>query len=171
MKQWQKTLLFVIGFLLLLISFFKLFNSNYSITNIQPFISKITAYITFIFLKLTGAKVQLNNTIIVSAEFSMQIAISCCAIDPIGILLCTILAFPSSILKKVIGILLGFLILFFVNIIRLVSLYYAGVNFNKNVFDNIHLSIWQYIFILIAIVLCLFYIQRVTNKATDQSDK
>ncbi len=88
----------------------------------------------------------------IQGRFGMTIERGCDAIEPSALFLSGVLAFPSGLLKKVPGMLLGTLVLMVLNIVRIVSLYYVGVYFSRETFEIAHVNVWQALFIFLAIL-------------------
>ena len=66
-----------------------------------------------------------------------------------------VIAFPSPWRRRLIGIVLGFLVIQAVNIVRIAGLAYAGVHF-KQLFDYVHIYVAQGI--MIAVSLGIFFV-------------
>jgi len=63
-----------------------------------------------------------------------------------------IVSFPAILKKKIIGIIIGLMIIFLLNIIRIIALFLTGT-YMPSLFKVIHIGVWQVIFILIALAL------------------
>lgn len=70
-----------------------------------------------------------------------------------------VLAFPSPLLKKLLGVVAGFSAIFVLNLIRVVSLYLIIRHF-PGAFEGAHVYVWQSIVIGAAVVLWLLWAQR-----------
>jgi exosortase/archaeosortase family protein len=127
----------------------------------QPFhgFMAFTANITGILLNVTGRGVTVSDTIVSSTQFAFQIVDLCTAIMPMMILTAAVLAFPSTIKEKAIGILVGLAGIFLVNEIRLVSLFFIGI-YIPDIFETAHLLVWQSLMILLAIGLWLLWVYK-----------
>jgi exosortase/archaeosortase family protein len=133
----------------------------YRLVTSQPFhgFMVFTANITAFFLNLTGRGVITRDTVVSSSMFSFQIVDLCTAVMPMLILTAAILAFPSRIKEKVVGLLVGLLGIFIVNQVRLVSLYYIGA-YAPGIFETAHLLVWQSLMILLAIGIWLIWVYK-----------
>jgi exosortase/archaeosortase family protein len=96
---------------------------------------------------------------IFSPAFSISIARGCDAIEAMALFASALLAFPARWRPKLIGLLGGIVALFLLNIIRIVTLFLTGVYFPK-AFEIMHLDVWQALFLLFAVGLWIFTIQR-----------
>jgi len=113
-------------------------------------------------LAVLGGEVEVAGTLVFSPEFSMRIAPECTAVVPMVILLSGVVAYPSSIRQKALCLVLGLPLLFLLNLVRTVSLFYIGVSF-PDFFDTAHFVVWQSVMILAVIAVWLFWVGKVVN--------
>ena len=73
-----------------------------------------------------------------------------------------LLAFPAGWKNKIIGLFAGIFLLFILNLIRIITLFLAGIYYPK-AFDLLHVEVWQVLFILAAVGLWIFFIQKATK--------
>jgi archaeosortase B (VPXXXP-CTERM-specific) len=139
----------------------------YWLVESQPFHSfmAITANITAFFLKLTGQDIVVRDTLVSSPQFAFQIVDLCTAVMPMLILTAAILAFPSRVKEKLIGLAVGLVGIFLVNQVRLVSLYFIGA-YAPSIFETAHLLVWQSLMILLAIGLWLIWVFKYVRPAS-----
>ncbi len=107
-------------------------------------------------LSLLGTATKSSGTLIVSPQFTADIKAGCTGVEPVIILLSAIFAFPSSIRSKIYGALLGLLVLQSVNLVRIVSLVYLGVNHPKY-FQQAHTLVWQVVIIALSLFLWMIW--------------
>ena len=129
--------------------------------SLTPLLS-LTARSTGFVLDILGANVDVDGVLISSDDFSMSIVSECTGIIIMLILLSAILAFPSTASHKALGIATGIPILFLLNLIRTVSLFYIGTSF-PSLFDTAHLLVWQSLMILAAIAIWLTWMRRAAH--------
>jgi exosortase H (IPTLxxWG-CTERM-specific) len=110
-------------------------------------------------LNLFGEKATVRGQILSSPRFSVAIYNGCNGLEAILIFASGVLAFPAPPLKKVIGLLLGFVAIQLANIVRVVSLFYVGI-FKPAWFSAAHIFIWQSIIIILSVVLWLVWVNR-----------
>ncbi len=122
-----------------------------------------TAWSTGSIVNLFGGSVQVDHALISSPDFSMSIVANCTALIPIIIFTSAVLAFPSTIKQKAIGILLGIVAIYALNLVRTVSLFFIGSHFSESIFNMAHFLIWQSLMIILAIVLWLFWVERLAR--------
>ena len=91
-----------------------------------------------------------QDGIIESDAVKLNILWGCEGVDGILILISALLAYPARIWEKIIGIVVGSIIIYFSNLFRLVVLYFT-VKFKPALFDVMHMYIGQtfYIFVII----------------------
>ncbi|MEK8019209.1 MAG: exosortase H [Candidatus Parabeggiatoa sp.] len=106
-----------------------------------------------ILAKISGFFIQLfDNNLIISgiiiqhegSHFGLEVAKECSGLTASWLLLAAIVAFESNWKHKLWGILAGFLIIQFINIIRIISLFYIGDNMFEY-FELAHRQIWPII--------------------------
>ena len=142
----------------------------YSITGTQwfrqdmlPSYLQILARITSALLNIMGEKVSIIRTVVQSPSFSMDIAYGCDALEPMTLFSVVVLCFPAKIYGRILGVITGVCLLFTLNIIRLLSLYYAGT-YSQELFELFHIEIWQPVFIICALVMFLLYVGIIRKK-------
>ena len=133
----------------------------YQITDSRPFhkFEAITAAVTGFLLNLTGRGVVVRETVVSSPQFAFQIVDLCTAVMPMLILTAAILAYPSRLKEKALGIVMGMLVIFVVNQVRLVSLFYIGA-YIPGIFETAHLLVWQSLMILLAVGIWLVWVYK-----------
>jgi exosortase H (IPTLxxWG-CTERM-specific) len=110
-------------------------------------------------LNLFGEGATVRGQILSSRRFSVAIYNGCNGLEAILIFASGVLAFPATPLRKVLGLLLGFLSIQVANIVRVVSLFYVGV-FKPAWFSAAHIFIWQSLIIVLSVVLWLVWVNR-----------
>ena len=99
-----------------------------------------------------GQESHVSEITIRSAQFAITVRRGCDAIEPAWFFCAALFAFPASIGRKIIGILIGTFLLQALNLVRIVSLYFIGVR-HPNLFAMAHVEIWPATFIIVAISL------------------
>jgi exosortase H (IPTLxxWG-CTERM-specific) len=141
-------------FFMALLLFLELFNPiNQKV--IGPFTGLLAEASVFL-LKLLGTETKASSTLIVSPQFTADIKAGCTGIEPIIILISAMLAFRASWKAKWYGAFLGMVILQAVNLIRIVSLVYLGINHPKY-FSEAHSYIWQIVIIALSLFLWVLW--------------
>ena len=121
-----------------------------------------TARWTSVALNLMGSSTSVNGTILSSNDFAVNIVAECTAVGPLVLYAGAVIAYPSTFRAKGMGVLLGLLVLTVVNVIRIMSLFWIGSTFPQYL-GVAHLLVWQTAIILLAIVLWLFWVERMAG--------
>ncbi len=139
---------FCLRFLLLLPVFTLLTLGAWFKTAIEQPLILANAWLTFQLLDLMGAQVTLNGAFIYSREFSIEVVSGCTGLFVFLFLLAAVIAFPSAWKAKGKAILLGGVLIFVLNQVRLLTLYFIGRAF-PSFFDDMHIYVWQGVIIVI----------------------
>jgi exosortase/archaeosortase family protein len=121
-----------------------------------------TARWTSYALNLLGASTQVKGTVVSSDDFAVNIVAECTALGPLALFAGAVAAYPSPLKAKGLGWLLGLVVLSAVNLVRIVSLFWIGSEFPQYL-SMAHLLMWQTALIVLAIVLWLFWMERVSG--------
>jgi exosortase/archaeosortase family protein len=113
---------------------------------------KANAWLSNLALIALGQQTHVSDVTIQSANFAIAVRRGCDAVEPTWLLCAAILAFPSLLIRKLVGISIGIVSLQLLNLIRIISLFLIGIHFPA-LFPTAHLEIWPVIFILMAISL------------------
>ena len=130
----------------------------------EPLIN-VNAMVTYWLLKPV-ADVHLHGPFVRSAEFSMEIVSGCTGIFVFLFLVAAVLAFPSSGRQKLRALLGGALLIFVLNQIRIVSLFFVGRSF-PDLFDDFHVYVWQGV--IIVVVAFFWYRWAVRTQSAEQT--
>lgn len=103
-------------------------------------------------LRILGEDAIASGRDINSPRFVLTIAHGCDAVQPTGLFLAAVLATPAPIRSRIAGMAAGFLALFVINLVRIVSLYYIGVHWPRW-FQVMHIDVWAVAFIMLSLVL------------------
>ena len=138
--------------------------------NYKPFHDKVvepfTAFIAFSAsktLNLLGTWTSVSGTNLSSRDFGINIVDGCNGVFATAILLAGIIAYPSRIKEKLIGILIGIPAIFIINQLRVISLFYLGRT-HPTVFEEVHVYVWQPIIIVFAILVWDFWARNFVQK-------
>jgi len=166
LKRWWLTkhpfLIFSLIFGVLVVLFYIGINTTHFKTVLHPALNNWYASIGSTIINWFGFATTVKQSLINSTLFSVDIERGCDALEPIGFFISAVLAYPVSFSKKWIALLFGPILLALLNILRIVTLYFTGVYF-KSVFDIIHVDVWQVVFILLTMGICLIWIKWATS--------
>lgn len=158
---------FVIRFILIFVLlmtvhyFTRLYTAYFLITKLNAGVS------AWIINMLTPAQqVMVDGQLLRSGNFVLTVARGCDGLDGMILLCSALIAYPSSIKRRLAGIFTGVGILYAGNLIRIVSLYYI-VRFKPEMFDFFHIYVWQTLTIFMGLMFFVFWISR-SSKAEVQ---
>ncbi|MGH8041198.1 MAG: exosortase H [Rudaea sp.] len=126
---------------------------------IAPFTAAI-AHVSAWIMQLFDHNVVARGNDILSARTGggIEIVAGCNGVEAVLILVCAILAFPSPVKHKLIGIGIGFVAIQSLNLVRIISLFYLH-EWNQVWFEWFHLYLWQALIILDALVFWLIWLR------------
>jgi exosortase/archaeosortase family protein len=106
-------------------------------------------------------------------KFDFQIVPDCGAIPSLAIYLAAVLAFPVAWKKRIVGSILGLIVLYCINIVRIAVLGLVGAydtSLDRRTFEFVHEYIWQSIFLLFVVCVWIAWVELlVKTKPTPQS--
>lgn len=157
--------LFAIG----IIAFLIITNLPFFKDVIYPKIIAVNAYVSSLILKIMGYGTTADADLIVSEATSISIKKGCDALAPVAIFGSVLLAYPAAIKPKVRAVVLGVMTLLGINIIRIVSLFMFQIH-APDLFDLMHLVVWQGVFIFLALMLCFYWIKSFESKTENHAE-
>jgi len=160
----KKPVLVIIGLFVFFISLFYIlwissFGSKHLFEPVIAFYAAASAKI----LAWLGYHTSVNGTVIFSSEFDLNIKRGCDAIEATALFIAAILSFPAPIKRKILGIIIGIVTFVLVNFIRIITLFITGLK-HPALFNFMHDQIWQIIYIAIAVLLLLLWLQSLRHK-------
>ena len=117
---------------------------------------RLNASVSAAILDFFSGDVSAVDNSIISPRFSVVIARGCDAIDPSAVFLAAVVAFPVSIRRKLPGMIVGTALLLVINLVRIVTLYYAGIYY-PDAFETLHHDVWQGLFIMLALLFWMIW--------------
>lgn len=156
-KPRKPGLIFVARFLGALVVFYAV--TAYGPVNehvIVPFTEIVVNASAFV-LRAVNQPNEVAGTIIRSSpRFALDVHNGCNGIEAVMILAAAILAFPATLRSRMTGLLAGSIVIQLLNLVRVSSLVWLGEH-HRDVFDFIHVGVWQSIVILAAVSLFMFW--------------
>lgn len=127
---------------------------------VQPFTGEL-ATVSGALISGLGREIHTEGSVIYDMEtsFAVMIAAGCNGVEAMILLMAAILAFPSSLKNKLLGLLAGFAAIQALNLVRIVSLFFLGL-WHEAAFEWAHLYLWQGLIMLDAILIYLLWIHR-----------
>jgi len=122
-------------------------------------IQRSLALVTSRFLNLFGQNTVVVNTTVQSEIFGISVVTACTGLFTTGLFVIAVLAFPALWWRKLVGVGIGVFGIYAVNVIRLVTLYFIGVEL-PGFLDQAHQLVWQSLLIVIAVALWLYWAGR-----------
>jgi len=113
----------------------------------QPLIL-VCAQLSNALLNMLGAGTVRNGAFVSSPDFSFHVVEGCTGQFVFFLLLAAVLAFPTRWSSRLLCLLIGGTLIFVLNQIRIVSLYYVGVHW-PHLFEDLHVYVWQGLIIVI----------------------
>ena len=150
-KSNKIVLKFVGYFGLFIASYYILINIGW-LDGFLDFYKQSTAVISSGILNILGSNTYTDASKILTTGFSLEIGTGCEGTEPIAIFLSALFAFPMKFKFKLPGIISGILVLYILNQIRIVILFYVGIS-APNTLRTLHDEVFPIIFIFIAIIL------------------
>lgn len=123
---------------------------------VEPY-THFVATCSRICLGVIGVRTTGTGGMIVSPEFSVTIKNVCNGLEVMAIFFATTIGFPATIKSKLLGLLLGFPVIFLVNTIRVMVLFVLGSK-NPQVFDDVHFYYAQAIVIIATVAVWLLWV-------------
>ena len=125
-------------------------------------LSEFTAMVEYWFFAIFSDSVRLTGKVVVFEGFAVKIIEECTGIYEVLIYSAAVLAFPTTISKRLIGLAMGLPLLYLFNVVRIAVLIVVG-RFAPDYFDLMHLYFWQATLILMITSVWLFWIIKVVK--------
>ena len=115
-------------------------------------------------LRAIGQHTSLEGSSVVTDLVNFSVIPECTIFAPLALFTAGVLVFPSTVLEKFQAVVLGILFLSLTNLLRLLTLYGMLGTFPE-MFDAVHLFIWQPLMAMTALVLWGIWAARRTRRA------
>ena len=126
---------------------------------VEPFTRGI-AWVTYKLMRAVGTPVSLDGVQVSVPNFAVLIRNNCNAAYEMGLYAAATLAYPAPVSRRTTGVLFGVVVLYVVNLIRVLSLLYTGYLL-PGFFEAAHVYVWQVLFLVVVAALWLSWIGRV----------
>ena len=131
---------------------------------VVPFTESIAALSAWLVTMLDSGVVSQGIVLRdVDSGFAVAIQAGCNGVEATIVLIAAMLAFPSPWRWKFIGIGVGFIAIQFMNLLRIITLFYLG-QWNHTAFEWAHLYIWQALIMLDVLVVFLIWLRYLPRK-------
>ncbi|MDH3892411.1 MAG: exosortase H [candidate division Zixibacteria bacterium] len=131
---------------------------------VVPFTGLVTAASSLV-MNIFGAGARVMGNSLMTSDYSINVVDGCNGIYATAILVSGIIAYPSRLKAKAWGIPVGVAAVFVLNLGRVISLFYLGRSY-PNIFNEVHVYVWQPIIILWAIFVWHFWSRWAAEKET-----
>lgn len=129
----------------------------------RVFLRSYTSFIASLsgdLLHTIGVHATVDGTRILSPTFSVEIRKGCDGLEAALLLLCATVAYPfSSFRTRLLALVSGYLLIFVLNLIRVVGLFLIGLNWPAMV-EFVHTYVAQFAIITATMIFWLFWIAR-----------
>lgn len=112
---------------------------------------------------------EIRGKTLFSPRGTITVERGCDAIAPTALFLSAVMASPAPWSLKLVGLFGGFVVLMIVNVLRIITLFWTRV-FWIGAFDVMHLEIWQFLFILLAIMLWALWASWASKQTKRRAD-
>jgi len=109
-----------------------------------------------------GLKPRVADNMLISSSFSITVLRECTAIELFAFLAAGILAFPATLYQKVAGVLLSALWVAALNLIRIVTVFIAGV-YRPDLFNALHEDVWAMLLTGSMVVFAVVWVRWVSG--------
>jgi archaeosortase B (VPXXXP-CTERM-specific) len=109
-----------------------------------------------------GASVVRNGAVVTIDGFSLEIIDECTAVFSSIVYCACILAYPTTVRNKGLGVAFGIPSLYAINILRLVVITFVGLS-APQLFDFVHVYLWQASFIIFVVILFLLWLKLIVK--------
>jgi len=155
----------VLGFVVVCLSSLTLFAILYfwlrDSAAIDPFLA-FNARLASVVLNLFGGSTQVDEAVISSGDVSFRVITECTSIVPTAILVSAIIGWPSLLREKLTGVVLGSAVLFLVNVVRIITLFYIG-SASPWFLDIAHSFLWGALLVVLVVAIWLLWTKRLVR--------
>lgn len=116
-------------------------------------------------LQVLGMQPVMQGAVVSADGFGVKIIGECSALYVLILFSSFVLAYPTTLQNKAIGLFFGIPALFVVNTVRLVIVFLVGL-WRPDLFEYIHVYLWQPIIIILIFISCLTWLRYVVMIAT-----
>jgi archaeosortase B (VPXXXP-CTERM-specific) len=162
-RENREALTYVSLFLSLCIAFYLLY--YYLAVHNSPILASLntnTAWILGAVFSSSGASVVRNGAVVTINGFALEIIDECTAVFSSIVYCACILAYPTTLRNKGLGVLIGIPALYAINVLRLVVITFVGLS-APHLFDFVHVYLWQASFIIFVVILFLLWLKLVVK--------
>ena len=165
LKQHKAVLKFSVIYVCVVSFIFILSFTGYMDTPLLLPVNIIVAKSSALVLKLLGENASVNMITLFSDRYSVDIDHSCNAIHVTAIYLVAVLAAPRKMSVKLAGAIIGIILIFLINLTRVVGLFYIGVHESEYV-RLAHVYAFPVIIIFFTVFIWLLWMRKSQSAST-----
>lgn len=130
---------------------------------VVPFTEAVVSAAAFL-LRTFRESIDVVGTIIRAPHFALDVRNGCNGLEAVMVLAAAVLAFPATFRSRLAGIVLGSAAIEVLNLVRVISLVWLGEH-HHDLFDFVHVGVWQSLVILVAVAIFLVWSSKFANKS------
>lgn len=155
---------FIVTYIVLMGVFFLLLGLTpvRNVIDVNGLYSNAIVIITAKALGLFGIVASYHDTLINLPSITLDVEFGCNGLEAVMIYSVAVLTFPATWKNRILGIIIGFLIIQVLNLIRIIALAYSAV-YHKELFDLVHLYVAQGVMIAVALGTFVLYLTYISN--------
>ncbi len=160
---------FIITYVVLMGAFFLLLSlqSVRDVIDINGGYSNAIVSFTSKILGLFDVAATYKGSLIYLPSITLDVEFGCNGLEAVMIYAVAVLTFPATWKNRILGIVVGFLVIQVLNLIRIVGLAYAAVH-HRELFDLIHIYVAQGVMIAVALGMFVLYLNY-TSRSPEQT--
>lgn len=161
---------FLVITLVSLVGLFYLLHLRYFETHfVEPYTGFVAAF-SRLCLRALGVDATGTGTIITSPEFSVSIKNVCNGLEVTAIFFATVIGFPASWKSRGLGLLIGYPVIFMINIVRIIVLFVLGYKI-PTIFEAAHYYYAQAFVIIATVGVWLIWVSTLSTYGTKTSHR
>lgn len=129
---------------------------------VVPFTEIVVTAAAFL-LRSFHQPIYVVGTVIHAPRFGLDVRNGCNGLEAVMVLAAAMLAFPATVRSRVAGLLAGAAAIEILNLVRVTSLVWLG-EYHRDLFDFIHVGVWQSIVILAAMSIFVVWSWKFADK-------
>jgi exosortase H (IPTLxxWG-CTERM-specific) len=134
---------------------------------IVPF-TELIVRTTALILRAAHQPIAVVGTVIRTSRFALDVRNGCNGVEAMMLLAAAMIAFPATLRSRLAGLLVTSAAIQILNLLRVSSLVWLGEH-HRDVFDVVHVAVWQTIVILAAVSMFVFWSLKFAEKPIQAS--
>lgn len=158
----RKVTIFILSFITL-VSLFYIFSGLGYFDKTTFWLANLGVKSSELILKNQVEGINFEGNTITLKHFRVNVNAGCDGLEIIVLFIIAVITFPVAFIKKIPAIILGSILLFLINLLRILALFYIGYNYNDKL-DLFHNDIFPLIIIIFEFLLWVFWIKWASKK-------